>query len=211
LTLELAQTVAIGAFNPYVITPDWLVRFGVYQRKGDCSVRLVPLGGGAAFDFDFESMQVQWQVDNQRLSVASSDRSVDCGVTVSDVLALLPHTPVQAIGHNFHFTASNEEWGRRPAPMLGHKKLEDFAGAEQVRWVGTFHRGETRVEMTLAYEADAVAILLNHHRTMNIELARKADTAEKQIEEAKEAAKKFREDFEVSRELLRSLFEVESP
>ena len=211
LTLELAQTVAIGAFNPYVITPDWLIRFGVYPKKAECNVRLVPLGGGAAFEFEFESTQVQWQVDNQRLSVASSDRPVDCGGTVSNVLALLPHTPVLAMGHNFHFTTSKEEWGGRPAPMLGDRKLEDFAEAEQVRWVGALRRGETRIEMTLAYEADAVAILLNHHRTMNTELARKAETAEEQIAQAREAAERFRQDFEVSRELLRSFFEMELP
>ncbi len=211
LTLELAQTVAIGAFNPYIITPDWLVRFGIYPKMVECSVRLVPLGGGAAFDFDFESTQVQWQVDNQRLSVASSDRSVDCGETVSNVLALLPHTPVQALGHNFHFTASKEEWAGRPAPMLGNRKLEDFPEAEQVRWVGGFLRGETRIEMTLAYESDAVAILLNHHRTMNTELARKAATAEVQIAQAREAAEKFRQDFEVSCEMLRTFFDMELP
>jgi hypothetical protein len=209
--LELAQTVAIGAFNPYVVTPDWLVRFKVLPEKGECSVRLAPLGGGAAFEFDFGSARIQCQVDNQKLSVSSSDRSVNCGKTVSQVLDLLPHTPVQAIGHNFHFTASKEEWGGRPAPTLGVKKFADFEEAEQVRWVGAFRRGEIRIETTLAYEADAVAILFNHHRTMNLELARKAETAQEQIAQAREAAEQFHEDFEVSRELLWSLFEMELP
>jgi hypothetical protein len=154
---------------------------------------------------------VGWQVDNQRLSVASSDRSVDCGETVSRVLTLLPHTPVKALGHNFHFSATKQEWGERPAPMLGGRGLEDFEDAEQVRWVGAFHRGETRIEVTLAYEADAVAILLNHHRTMNFELARRAERAEDQIAQARRAAERFRDDFEVSRELLRSFFEMELP
>ena len=205
LTLELAQTVAIGAFNPYVITPEWLVRFGFYPTNEDAEVRPVLLGEGSAFEFGC----VQWQVDNQRLSVTSSDRSVDCGATVSRVLSLLPHTPVKALGHNFHFSATRQEWGGRPAPALGRRGLDDFEDAEQVRWVGAFRRGETRIEATLAYEADAVAILLNHHRTMNSELARRAATAEDQIAQARRAAERFRDDFETSRELLRSLFEME--
>ena len=209
LTLELAQTVAIGAFNPYVITPDWLVRFGGYPGKNECTVRLVPLGGGAAFDFEFEEKRVQWEVDHQRLSVASSAPYVDCGSAVSEVLALLPHTPVQAMGHNFHFTASKEEWGNGPVPMLGNKRLEDFQEAEQVSWAGMFRQDDARIEITLAYEAGAVAILLNHHRTMNAELARKAKTAGEQIAQARKAAEKFLDDFKVSRELLSSLFEVE--
>jgi hypothetical protein len=134
---------------------------------------------------------------------------VDCGGTVSGVLTLLPHTPVHALGHNFHFSATKEEWGNRPTPMLGRKGLKDFKDAEQVRWVGAFRRDETRIEVTIAYESDAVAILFNHHRTMNLEMTRKARTAEDQIAQAVEAAQKFREDFEVSRELLRSLFETE--
>jgi hypothetical protein len=207
LTLELAQTVVVGAFNPYVITPDWLVRFGFYREDEGVNVRLVPLGQGAAFEVGC----VEWQVDNQRLSVASSERSEDCGGTVSRVLSLLPHTPVQALGHNFHFSATREEWGGRPAPMLGGRGLQDFTDAEQVRWVGAFRLDETRIEATLAYEMDAVAILLNHHRTMDLERARRARTAEEQVAQARGAAEKFREDFEVSRKLLRSFFEMEFP
>jgi len=205
--LELAQTVAIGAFNPYIITPEWLVRFGFYLRDDEVKIRMVPLGEGASFEF----RRVQWQVDNQRLIVSSTDRTVDCGGTVSKVLDLLPHTPVQAVGHNFHFSATKEEWGDRPAPVLGQKSFHDLEDAEQVRWVGVFLRGETRIEATLAYELDAVAIMLNHHRNMNLESARKAQTLQQQISQAKNAAEKFREDFESSRTLLRSLFEMEVP
>lgn len=206
LTLELAQTVAIGAFNPYVITPDWLVKYGICL-KDDLNVRLVAIGEGAAFQFG----PVEWQVDNRRLSVSSAQRDADCGGMVSRVLSLLPHTPVQAVGHNFHFTAAKDEYGRRPAPMLGLKALADFEDAEQVRWVGMFRHGDARIEVTLAYEADAVAILLNHNRNMDLELARRAPTADDQIAPAKVAAERFRDDFAHSLGLLRSLFEWEMP
>ena len=209
LTLELAQTVAIGAFNPYVITPEWLVRFGICtQAEGEeINIRLVAIGDGAAFRFG----TVDWQVDNQRLSVSTGARDFDCGRAVARVLELLPHTPVQAVGNNFHFSATKEDWAARPSPTLGRLHLDDIEGAEQVRWAGVLRRGDAKIEATLAYEQDAVAILFNHHRTMNLEMVRRATRAEEQVAEARSAAEKFREDFGLSRELLRSYFEMEMP
>ena len=58
---------------------------------------------------------------------------------------------MQAMGHNFQFTATKEDWGDRPEPRLGHKRLEDLEGAEQVRWASIFRAGDARLELTLAY------------------------------------------------------------
>ena len=206
MTLEQAQTVAIGAFNPYVITPGWLAKYGICARDEEVNARMVTLGEDAAFKF----AQVQWQVDSQKLSVSSTDRNVDCGDLVARVLAFLPHTPVQAIGHNFQFTATQADGGDRPEPRLGGKGLEDLEGAEQVRWSGVFPYDDARLEVTLAHETGLVAVLFNFHRTMNLELASVATTPEEQIAQAREAASKFRADFDHSRMLLRSLFEMET-
>jgi hypothetical protein len=203
--LEQAQTVAIGAFNPYVITPGWLVKYGICTRDGEVNIRMVPLGEGATFEFG----PVQWQVDGQRLSVSSADRSIDCGQLVSRVLTLLPHTPVQAMGHNFQFTATKAEWGARPEPRLGKKGLEELEGAEQVRWSGVFRREDARLEVTLAHESGLVAVLFNFHRNMNLEIASAAPTPEEQIAQALDAATRFRSDFDHSKELLGSIFEME--
>ncbi len=204
--LEQAQTVAIGAFNPYAITPGWLVKYGICTRDEEVKVRMVSLGEGAAFEFG----PVQWQVDGQRLSVSSADRNVDCGQIVSRVLALLPHTPVQAMGHNFQFTATKADWGERPEPRLGRRGLEELESAEQVRWSGIFRKDDARLEVTLAYEPGLVAVLFNFHRNMNLEVASAAPTPEEQIAQARDAATGFRADFDHSRELLRSFFEMET-
>jgi hypothetical protein len=206
-TLEQAETVAIGAFNPYIITPGWLVKYGIRERDEELSVRMVPLGEGASFQLG----DVRWRVDGQRLSVSTADRDVDCGRFVSEVLSLLPHTPVLAIGHNFQFTATRSEWGDRPEPRLGQKRLEDFEGAEQVRWSSVFRAGDARVEVTLAHEPGLVAVLFNFHRGMNLELAGAATTPDGQIAQAREAATCFRADFDHARGLLKSLFDVETP
>lgn len=205
LTLDLAQTVAIGAFNPYLISPDWLVKYGICP-EGNVELRLAALGGAASFRFG----TVSWDVNNQRLIVSSSKASDDCGQIVSQVLRLLPHTPVRAVGHNFHFSASRHDWGDRPVPVLGGKRLEDFDQAEQARWVGVFHHPpEVRIEVALACVREAVAVLFNHHRNLDLEQARKAQGPEEQIRPATMAAEKFRVDFDASLRLLQSLFEVE--
>jgi hypothetical protein len=205
VTLEQAQTVAVGAFNPYVITPGWLVKYRLCARDEEVNVRMVPLGEGAAFVFG----PVQWQVNGQRLSVSSADRNVDCGNLVSQVLSFLPHTPVQAMGHNFQFTGTKAEWGDRPEPRLGTKGLEDLEGAEQVRWSSVFRRDDARLEVTLAHEQGLVAVLFNFHRNMNLEIANAAPTPEEQIAQARDAAAYFRADFDHSKEMLRSFFEME--
>jgi hypothetical protein len=206
LTLELAQTVAIGAFNPFLISPDWLVKYKVCP-DAVVDLRLVAIGGGASFRLG----RVLWEVDNQRLVVSSSEPGLDCGEMVSRVLTLLPHTPVRAVGHNFHFSAARDQWGDRPSPALGGKGLEDFDSIKQVRWVGLFQRDEVRIEVTLAYEADAVAVLFNHHRNMDLEQTRRAETANDQIAQAMAAANRFGCDSRASCELLRTLFDVEMP
>jgi hypothetical protein len=206
VTLELAQTVAIGAFNPYVITPGWLVKYGICARDEEVNVRMVPLGDGASFVFGL----VEWQVDGQKLGVSSANASVDCGAMVAQVLDLVPHTPVRAIGHNFHFTASKVQWADRPSPNLGNRGMENLEGAEQVRWSGIFRKNDARLEVTLAYEADLIAVFFNYHRNMDLERAIAAPTPPQQIAQAREAAGQFREDFDHSRALLGSLFGMEA-
>lgn len=205
VTLELAQTVAIGAFNPYVITPAWLVKYEICTRDEEVNVRMVPLGEGASFIFG----TVEWQVDSQKLSVSSPTQSLDCGNLVSLVLDLLPHTPVRAVGHNFHFTAPKAEWQDRPSPRLGERGMEELDGAEQVRWSGAFRRNDARLEVTLAFEVELVAILFNYHRNIDLEMASEAPNPQSQIAQARQAAKEFQTDFRHSRGLLKSLFKME--
>ena len=56
-----------------------------------------------------------------------------------------------------------------------------------------------RLEVTVAYESELVAVLFNHHRNMDLERAIAAPTPPLQIAQAREAAGQFRRDFERSR------------
>lgn len=186
---ELVQTVAVGPFNPHIITPEWLVRYKVLPDQ-EVQLRLGALIDGVAFRFK----RTEWQVDSRRLLVASTTEADDCGELVAKVLELLPHTPVKAVGHNFHFLCSNREsWKDSPLPLLGKKGFGDLSQLEQSRWTGIFEKAPVRIEMTVGHAEDGLVVLFNHHRNT------------KNIEEAKAATRHFRHDFDVSRAMLRDM------
>ena len=193
LTLELAQTVAVGPFNSHIITPEWLVRCNVLPEQ-EIQIRFGTIGDGTAFRFG----KIEWQVNSRRLMVSTSTLTEDCGDLVAKVLELLPHTPVRAVGHNFHFLCnSREEWRSSPVPALGTKEFGDFTDLVQSRWTGIFQKSGVRIELTIGYADDGVVVLLNHHRITNT------------IEEAQEAARQFRRDLDVSRAYLGDLLKQE--
>jgi hypothetical protein len=192
LTLELAQTVALGPFNPYIITPEWLARTGILPA-GEAEIRFKVIGEGAAFEFQ----GVGWEVDLRRLVVSSLEH--DCGDLVAQVLNELHHTPVRAIGHNFHYSCSLPDWGDEPLPTLGGRTRADLSGVaslEQVRWTGMLRSEGARVEVTCVQGEEQVVVLVNHHR----------ETDPRSRESVMLAAKHFRRDQESSEKLLRSLF-----
>src|SRR5271166_6274738 len=118
LRLEDAQTLALGPFNPHIITPEWLVKNEVC-RDEEVEIRFTPMSHGMAFNFK----KVKWQVDSRTLMVSSSEKN--CGDLVSRVMALLHHTPIKAVGNNFHYACGREQWGQSPLPMIGTKGRDD--------------------------------------------------------------------------------------
>jgi hypothetical protein len=190
LSLEVAQTLALGPFNPYIITPEWLVKTQVCEDQ-EVEIQFTPISQGVAFSFE----EVKWQIDFRTLLVAS--RTKNCGELVARVLERLHHTPVRAVGNNFHYACGMEHWGDSPLPMLGAKgrdALGQFGTVDQTRWAGVLFRDKVRVEVTVAQSEAGVAVLFNFHR----------DT--KDSAEAQAAAHCFDTDKQASRELLEGLF-----
>jgi hypothetical protein len=190
LNLEKAQTLAIGPFNPHIINPEWLVKEGLCEDE-EVEIRFYPLHQGLGFSFK----DLQWQVEFRLLLVES--RSENCGELVAQVIEKLPHTPVQAVGNNFHYAGSRDQWGDSPLPMLGNttrETLREIGEIEQTRWTGVFIIDGIRVEVTLAYEDPGIVVLFNFHR--------KTQSAD----EAKVAARRFEHDRRTSLELLGRLF-----
>jgi hypothetical protein len=188
--LEDGQTLALGPFNPHIITPEWLVKNQVCADE-EVEIHFTAMSGGMAFNFK----KVKWQVDFHSLLVSSSDQ--DCGDLAARVMQLLHHTPIRAVGNNFHYACGKEQWGQSPLPRLGTKGRDDLAGygtVDQTRWAVVFFRDSTRIEVTVALSETGVAVLFNFHRET------------KDAQGAQEAARRFDADKRASRELLESLF-----
>lgn len=196
LTFDLAQTVAAGPFNPYIITPEWLFR----EKVCDESERTDFFSGMLAEGTAFTTGPLEWEVDYRQLAVSASS-DADCGKAVAGVLNLLHHTPVEAVGHNFHFSCEVAELPAAARPQLGPKDIGAFSNAAQFRWVGVFRGEAVTTEVTLALvPEEGVVILFNHDRRTS-----KAD----RNQEAIVAAKKFRDDLRKSVALLKDLFNLE--
>jgi hypothetical protein len=186
LSLETAQALAIGSFNPHIISPEWLVKNKVCE-DAEVEIRFMPLSQGLAFSFK----DVQWQIDSRLLMVAS--RKENCGNLVAAVIRLLPHTPVRQVGNNFHYAASRDDWNQSSLPMLGSARdggLGDFGRLEQTRWGCVLRKDEVRVEVTVAQDEPGMAVLFNFHRET------------KSAEDACKAAESFESDRQRSRDIL---------
>jgi hypothetical protein len=205
LALELAQTVAVGPFNPYIVTPEWLIRFKVCdENEANKFTPGMATDGTGAMVTDGTAFQIggfEWAVDYRRLMVSAARIESDCGQKVAVVMGLLPHTPVKAIGNNFHFVCSLKDWAGKPWPQLGAREAPPITGVQHFRWVASFDRQGANIEVTLliAPRAEVVAILFNHDRR----------TDPQNHETAVEAAKQFKADYNQSGQMLRDLFGVE--
>ena len=193
LSLDKANTVARGHFNPHIIHPLWLAQQEVWDQL-DTEVAFGALTRGLAF----RGKDIEWEVDFDHLIVSSLVH--DCGAIVGRVLTKLPHTPIRAIGNNFTYGASLEEWDPDFVPTLGGRgpsEFEQIGNPDQVRWSGTFTRQDSQVEVSVAYGLGGVAVLFNHHRPISTP------------EQAVAAANEFSRDKAASEHLLRNLFAQE--
>lgn len=189
LVLENANTLARGHFNPHIITPEWLHDHKVWQDDA-FEINFGALSRGITF----HAKDLEWQVDFDHLIVTSA--SHDCGSLVAEVIELLPHTPVRAIGNNFNYSCSAADWANRPVPMLGRLGPNEFSevgDCDQVRWVGVFSKDRVRIEITVTIGQAAVAVIINHHRATH------------NSEAALDASRKFNHDRDVSEKLIETI------
>ncbi len=212
LQMESSQTVTLGSFNPKILTPDWLVWNRILPEglETKAGIQLTSFTQG----FSFRAESIEWVVDADRLIVSSRDQKVDCGEITSKILRQLPHTPIRAIGHNFHYLLGLNDIDDKYRPRLGHLQPElPDATLTQSRWVGIFEIGQTRLEVTLSEGRDKelsnpLAIMFNFHRNIDIPHYTRAESPEDRIGPAIQAAEQFKSDRENSFRHTSSLFNL---
>ena len=187
------SVVITGAWNPFIITPPWLRKVGVVAEDPGKAKRLLAEG---PFAFEFEHLR--WAPFWDKLGIASAE-GANCGICAANILELLPHTPIQAIGANFLFKTPMEEWPAGNLPKLGHLGLGSTSpmAFKQVRWDGTADLdSETVLNFSLAQTEDNIICSFNFHRNSE------------DANEAARFARRWDEDCGKARGLLKDLFGI---
>ena len=169
VTLDSANIVFIGHFNPFLISPEWLSKEGIWAPK---ELQLV-LGGLKEDSVRFQGNGVEWLLSYNRMMISSA--TTDCGVLATEILKKLPHTPVAATGSNFVFQDPDMSTGH-PIFSKARAMFPDVCDSPKLfKWSVVMHEGDVRVEVTFICGEQGASFSVNRHRkTESTELAMEA-------------------------------------
>ncbi len=193
--LQKLDVVVVGRFNPHIITPAWLADQGVCARA-DAEMLFGFDVQGRQGIFRFSVDGHQWNVTDTRLIISSSDPDEHAASKAAAVILKLPHTPISAVGHNFHYECDRQHW-KGAQPQLGDidfEKLQNHGTAQSVSWTCTIEQsGGLVCKLTFNETRDAIDVHSNLHRDV------------KNADEALQICKLFRTDLELSNKLVNTL------
>ncbi len=158
---ELHKTEVEGAFNPFVITPEWLAETEIIKDR-QAMVRPGVLGQEVAFAYEV----LEWSVSPSALVVRSSEDNDDCGDIVARVIERLPHTPMTLVTNGFSYLFERAQWEGCRVPLLGDLSYEGLTSESvaAVGWQGRFTRQDGSLVVYLAYDEEHVFISLDYAR-----------------------------------------------
>ena len=196
--LREIDTVAVGRFNPHIVSPQWLVKEGVISSAVTVETKIAISNRTVAFRFT--TGHLSWQVDYGRL-VVSTETTSDTAAIVAKVVQKLPHTPLTAIGNNFRYGCNSADWkGRLPKlDDVGADQLVQYGEVQTVSWNASINRpdGSTvNVEVSVdptELPSPMLTVSVNYHRQVG------------NAEDLVAAAQRFEEDQRASATFLESL------
>lgn len=106
---EETSLVITGAWNPAVLTPNWIIQ-NAYPQTDAPPIQtvqaLMPIGVFYAYP-KYTLGLIDFTASNDLLAIHPSSTNEECcqvvDNTASKIIELLPHTPITGIGHNFEF------------------------------------------------------------------------------------------------------------
>lgn len=101
-----ASCVAVGAFNIYIVQPQWLTSKGLIPAG---AVGLEAKLDEPGFRIRSPLQRVQWLITPTRVALETVDQEEDCGALMARLLKFLPETPLTAMGNNAHYEELLEE------------------------------------------------------------------------------------------------------
>ena len=173
VTLQSANIVFSGHFNPYLISPEWLRTQKIWEPA---EVQLV-VGGLGQDSVRFKGSGVEWMLSYDRMIIAST--SMDCSKLAASILGLLPHTPVFTTGANFVF--QDPDVGLSHPMFVRIKAMipPQLTAPELLKWSMLFHEDDARVEVVLVGGEQGGTFSISRHR--KTESTREASVAVSQF------------------------------
>lgn len=211
LVADETSLVVAGAWNTAIVTPDWILKFGL-QREPGAETRIqafIPAGAGMFFGFPkfaFDGVVMAVRPDALVFSPKDMDKSCMEGIErlASNTVAALTHTPVSGVGHNFEF--------RDPDPnpeSLGAftNSQVDLIDAVPPGWgpIGStlatsLQLGETVVNVTRAFVGGQLSVKFNfHHPVVDVEQVTRVLTGQG-------GYKTFFDNYGIARELITKMY-----
>jgi len=123
-----ATIVLLGSFNPKIFQPQWFVRQNLLP-EAEAEAAEIKIIVPQVCHFDTERFSVQVLEDRFTATSKPNTNSAPLRDLVQGAFFVLEHTPITAMGLNFHqhlAVASDEEWhkiGDKLAPKEGWKEV----------------------------------------------------------------------------------------
>ena len=121
-----SSIVAVGAFNPAIFGPDWLVRNGLL---GNGDAEIARASESFITSAQFLAVQTEWfalhVVSNQFSITSQGPLSPAIKDLAVGILTLVPQTPITAIGLNFmgHYKMTSHHAYNKVGDTLAPKKI----------------------------------------------------------------------------------------
>lgn len=165
--------VLVGAFNPAILTPEWIARNGLGLEPGvDFQVEmLAPLGVAAPARYSFNG--ISYSATLRNVTFYLDPNAIQAGeqtlTAAANILQQLPHTPIAGLGFNFAFLV--EQPTESLLSLLTTKDdlvaamSTDIADAEVVtrRWGNSLRWSEALVNIDCELAGGQATIRFNFH------------------------------------------------
>lgn len=182
---EETSLILAGAWNPAILTPPWVLQYGLSKALGGTNryQTFLPAGFGLIFEAPrYVLDDLTYSVRPDSLIIVPKSESVDALTAAEDATAKmvtqLKHTPVAGVGHNFEFRDQDAqpqlfEIFTRAQQDLADKMPNGWKPATTVV-VASFANaaGNVVINVHRSFEGGVLIVRVNfHHAVANAEQA----------------------------------------
>lgn len=167
-----SSVVAVGHFNPAILTPGWLVGQGLLDNG---QAEMDQVVGPTGFATRFKMQRLVWGASLDRFFVDAENPTEEFDEParlMQRILERLPHTPLRAIGLNFTFEADDTRSvfiftaGGSSVEAISREFTSALAGAE-MKIVLVDDRGVQMQAVLKRGPDEGRSVEINFHRPVN--------------------------------------------